>query len=50
MRSFFVLIVAAAFTGFGFGVTASTSAQSAAHRIAESRAARYCEVGLTEFC
>ena len=48
MRTFFVLIVAAAFTGFG--VTASTSAQSAAHRIAESRAARYCEVGLTEFC
>ena len=50
MRTFFLLFAAATVTGFGFGVAATSSAQTAADRIVESRTAQYCEAGLTEFC
>jgi len=50
MRTFFLLSAALAVTGFGFGVAATSSAQIAADRIVESRAAQYCQAGLNEFC
>lgn len=50
MRTFLLLFAAATVTGFGFGVAATSSAQTAADRIVESRTAQYCEAGLTEFC
>jgi len=50
MRSFFLLFTAAIVTGFGFGITATSSAQNAADLIIESRSAQYCEKGFIEFC
>ena len=50
MRTFFFFFAAATVIGFGFGVTATSSAQSTVDRIVESRAAQYCQAGLNEFC
>jgi len=50
MRTFFLLLASAVVTGFGFGVTATSSDQKAVDRIVESHAAQYCEKGFTEFC
>ena len=50
MRTFFFFFAAATVIGFGFGVTATSSAQIAADRIVESRAAEHCQAGLNEFC
>ena len=48
MRTFFFFFAAA--TVIGFGVTATSSAQSTVDRIVESRTAHYCEEGFNEFC
>jgi len=50
MRTFFFFFAAATVIGFGFGITATSSAQSTVDRIVESRTAHYCEEGFNEFC
>ena len=50
MRNFFLFTLCSVVVGFGLGVSATSSAQTAADRIVVSRTAAYCEAGLTEFC
>ena len=50
MRSFLLFFATSIVVGFGFGIAATNSAQSAAERVVDSRLAAYCEAGLTEFC
>ena len=49
MRTFILLFAAAAVTGFGFGIAATSAARNAADRMVEPSIAQYCEKGFTEF-
>lgn len=50
MRNLFLYLAVTGVIGFGFGIAATSSANSAADRIVELRAAQYCAAGITELC